>query len=308
MTHDLPIHRFANVFSVVVAFALLAAAAGYGSPTETTGARTPRPTLVVRTSLEPSPAFFGDLVVAQVIVIHDARTVAPGSVQVNPSFAPYLETGAPIVSRSRSGGTETEVFRYAIQCLTDSCLPAGKSPAIRLPAVIVTATAGTQQVRTVEQWPATFVASRLSASDLSASAHFRRPTAMPRLAFGASPQLLADVLIAVAVILGVGGLAFVGAEVSRLVARRRLSARTKLTPLEAALLLARQAAGRPDPSDRRKAIGLLAKSLSSEGHPGLADSVGDIAWSEAPPSPERTLSLADEVEIETGTKEQGQPA
>jgi hypothetical protein len=70
----------------------------------------------------------------------------------------------------------------------------------------------------------------------------------------------------------------------------------KLTPLEAALLYLRQAAGRPDPADRRKALELLATVLEDDGVPALAGTAGDVAWAEEPPSPARVVELADEVE------------
>jgi hypothetical protein len=72
-----------------------------------------------------------------------------------------------------------------------------------------------------------------------------------------------------------------------------------LTPLEAALAYTRDAAGRPDPADRRKALELLATTLEDEGAPALAGSAEDAAWSEEPPSPDRARELADEVEAST---------
>ena len=45
---------------------------------------------------------------------------------------------------------------------------------------------------------------------------------------------------------------------------------SSLTPLEAALAYTRDAASRPDPADRRKALGLLAETLDSEGVAALA--------------------------------------
>jgi len=84
--------------------------------------------------------------------------------------------------------------------------------------------------------------------------------------------------------------------VGRAAERRRRSRQAELTPLELAVLHARQSASRLDPADRRKAVGALAEALAADGRTGLADFAGDLAWSEAPPTPARTLTLVDEVE------------
>ena len=69
-----------------------------------------------------------------------------------------------------------------------------------------------------------------------------------------------------------------------------------LSPLEAAIAYTREAADRADPTDRRKAIGLLARTLAAEGHDSLAASTTTVAWSDTPPSPASARTLADEAE------------
>jgi hypothetical protein len=64
-------------------------------------------------------------------------------------------------------------------------------------------------------------------------------------------------------------------------------------------LFTREAARRPDPRDRRKALGLLAETVGDDDLAGAAER---LAWGEAPPSPERTLSLADDVERNGGER------
>ncbi len=122
---------------------------------------------------------------------------------------------------------------------------------------------------------------------------------MPAPTFAVSPGALADGLTVLAGALAVGALALIGFELVRLVERRRQRATVTLTPLEAALAYTRDAARRPDPADRRKALGLLATTLESEGAPALAGTTSDVAWSEEPPTPDRALELADEIEVTT---------
>ena len=121
---------------------------------------------------------------------------------------------------------------------------------------------------------------------------------MPPPSYSVSPGTLAEALTVAAGLLALGALALLGFELVRLVERRRRRALVVLTPLEAALAYTREAARRPDAADRRKALALLAETLDSEGAPTLADTAGDVAWSEDPPSPDRALELADEVETD----------
>jgi hypothetical protein len=259
--------------------------------------------LAVRTSLTPSATLFGDPVVADVAVDIDPSEVSPSSVRVVPSFSPYVQGEAPAVVRSRAGGEETIHYRYALQCVTNGCLPVTKPRLVQFPPVIVTATENGKAVKTTGIWQPLSVSSRLTPADIaSGGLHFRSPVAPPPASFGVSP-VVADLLTAAGGLLGVAALALLGLELAALVARRRRLARARLSPLEVALTFVRQAARRPDPADRRKALGLLSDVLAVEGDPALAGSAGDAAWSEQPPSADRTLELADEVKspVEAGS-------
>jgi hypothetical protein len=291
--------RLVGGAAVLVAVVVVLAGTGLGwwNPGPAGAASTPA--LEVRTSLEPSPSFFGDPLVAQVVVELDTTTVDAASVQVDPGFAPYVESGAPAVTRSKAGREETQVYRYTIQCVTDACLPVGKPRQVQLSPVVVSAAAGKRRLRAIGRWQPTAVASRLTQTDVSASAgRFRKQVTVPPAAFAVSPGALAAVLTAGAVILALAALSVLALELARLAERGRRRAKGELTRLELALAYARDAASRLDPSDRRKAAGLLAETLAAEGRSGLAASAGDVAWSEAPPSPARTLTLVDEVEAE----------
>ena len=255
----------------------------------------PAQRLAVKTSLEPHPAFYGDVLTAEIDVVIDPAAVSAKSVHVVPSFSPYVQTGPPAVSDTTVGKQETLHYRYSIQCVSDACLPVNKPLAVKLPAITVTAKAGTEQLSATAAWPTTFIASRLQAKDV-ATTHFRWAKTVPPPTYAVSPGTLADGLTAAAGLLAVGALALIGFELVRLVERRRRTPSSSSHRSRAALAYTRDAARRPDPADRRKALGLLAKTLDGEGVAALAGTAGDIAWSEEPPTPDRAIELADEVE------------
>ena len=261
----------------------------------------PASPLSVSVSLSPHPAFFGDVLDAEIDVLIDPAVVSATSIRLTPSFAPYVQTGPSEVSRSGGGRRAIVTYRYSLQCVSDTCLPLDKPFALELPPVTVTAQEGTRRLRATAKWPASFIASRLSANDI-ATTHFRRATSMPPAIYAVSPGGLANALTVAAALLALTALWLIGFELRRLVERRRLQALAALSPLAAALAYTREAAGRGDPADRRKALGLLAKTLFGAGAPDLAGTAGDVAWSEEPPTPDRALALADEVERTTGAE------
>jgi hypothetical protein len=147
------------------------------------------------------------------------------------------------------------------------------------------------------KWPLLVVASRLSQADLSGSIHFRRPNVPPAPEFGVAPGPLADGLIGAAGLCTLAAAALIGRELARL--RRHVRVR-KLSSLELALSYARDSALRPDPGDRRRALELLAEAVDDDGAPALARTAAETAWSEEPPTPARTVELADEADRARG--------
>jgi hypothetical protein len=109
-----------------------------------------------------------------------------------------------------------------------------------------------------------------------------------------STDALPDLLTAVAAALALLAAAVFAVEAVRLSDRRR--DRTRPTPLERALRLTRESARRSSAADRRKALSLLSQTLEDEGASRLADTASVAAWSDAPPSPETVLRVADDVE------------
>jgi hypothetical protein len=280
--------------AVLVVILVVGIGLGWLNGSSTTSAP-PAKRLAVRALLSPYPAFYGDVLTAEIDVTIDAAKVSSTSLRVVPSFDPYVETGPPRVSDTRAGHTRVLSYVYSIQCVSDGCLPLAKPYALELPALTVTATAGTQQLSATATWPTTFIASRLTAKDI-ARTRFRWSRVLPAPVYAVAPGTLAALLTVAAGLLAFTALGLAGFELLRLLERRRRLALVALTPLEAALAYTRDAARRPDPADRRKALGLLAKTLGDEGVSTLAGATGDVAWSEEPPSPDRALELADEVE------------
>jgi len=281
---------------VAATIAIVGTGLGWWNGTAHTGE--PAHPLAIRTSLAPSPAFFGDPVVAEVAVDVDTNAIAMSSVRVDTDFAPYLEAEQPLVRRHGSGRAETVTYRYTLQCVTDACLPpVGGAHSVQFPPVVVTATSGSRRLTVTKSWPATSVSSRLQHSDLSSvTPRFRHPAELPPTDFGVSPTVLADLLTAAAALLAAAAFLIAALELAALAAHRRGRTTTWPTPLARALALTRQAARSPDASDRRKALGLLAETLRSEGALPLADTTGSVAWSQEPPSPARALELADQAE------------
>jgi hypothetical protein len=235
----------------------------------------------VTTSVTPSPSLFGD-------VLHATLTVRGAAIAtVQAGFAPYQ------VLRSSSthaahGGVVVTTWRFDLQCLEANCAP-GPGPrnvslsasrvrvgssvvSVRFPAVRVETRATKQQVASPER-------SFLHPTSPPAPTYRHSPTALRRLLFGAAVLL---VLLAAALL------------VPR---RRRRPAPTTgaLDPLGRALALVRASLSRPAP-DRRRALGLLARTLRRRGDTAIAESAGDLAWSEPEPDPERIARLADGIE------------
>ncbi|HVW89920.1 MAG TPA: hypothetical protein VHC01_10675 [Gaiellaceae bacterium] len=254
---------------------------------------TPAQPIAVRTSLVPRAAFFGDPVAATVTVSLDSRRVRPDSVRLQAGFGPYVQLRPPTTTRTGLGRTLTITYAYALQCVSDGCLPdtpAGRT--VRFPdATAVARRRDGGTIRATAVWKPLAVAPRVPASALQGTPSFRRAAAPPPAPFGL-PAVAADILAAAAGLLMLAACALIGLELRAAFARRR-AARRPPTPLELAVAYAREAAGR-GPDDRRRALGLLGRTLRTRGRE-LASKVDDAAWSEDAPSPDHTLALADEA-------------
>lgn len=283
---------------ILAAIAVVAAAGSAGIAHASPGAP-----LTAAATARSGHVRFGDPVSVSVTVVVDRTAVDARTVRVEPSFAPYVPTGPPHVTRSASGSSETLRYSYVLSCVDDGCLPGKKPLVVTFPPALVRATSGTRTVTAHAAMPRITVSSRLPAgATASVSPRFLAPRSVPPVRYAVSPLLLSDLLVAATALLGVAGLALLARELVRLSRDRRRRAAARRTPLEVALAYARQAALRPAP-DRRKAVGFLAETLDDRGDEGLASSADALAWAERPPDSERVLALAEEVE--TAVREAG---
>jgi hypothetical protein len=244
-----------------------------------TGPATAAP-LVVRTSLSPSPARFGDVIVATVAVTPDG-TVDPGSIDVRPGLAPYGALGEP--ARSSAGGTVS--FRYDVSCITEACIP---PRIVRLaPARVTATTRADERVDQAGAWPSLTVRPRVSKEAVD-RVEWRQQLSPASPTYRVRPGLLAAVLAGAAVLLVAGAAALVAVELRR--RRRAIALADPRLPLERALALLRESTERP-PADRRKALSLVSHEVPAAERVATA-----LAWSRRPPDAERVGALADELE------------
>jgi hypothetical protein len=274
----------------VAAVAALALAALTGGSAR---AEAPAP-LSVHGVLTPAAIHFADSLVAEIEVAYDPSQVDGASIRVVPGFGPFQPTSPPTVSHGHRGDLVVLRYRYALQCLTDGCLPLTRAREMRLPRLTVTGSADGQPVRASAAWPGLRVLSRVPERAANGPLVFRHQSELPPPDYAVSPGALASGLIALAVLAAGGGAWLLARALRRRTAR---SAADRLTPLERALRYVRDAATRADPADRRRALELLAEVVDAEGRrERLAGEVHDAAWVETAPTPQRSTELADAVE------------
>jgi len=267
--------------AVTAALALSAPAAAAADP------------LQVQTSISPSFPVFGDAVTARVDVVVDRNKVDPKSVQVDGSFGQWQQEGNALTSTASSGPTVKRSWRYKLSCLDPTCLPGAEPLAVQFPPATVTArSAAGGPLTTQGEWPPFSVTARIRPPSAS-HAPFELDTALPAATYRVSPSSLALALYAFAALLAVAGVALIAPELARR-QRHRRAAGDDRSPLARALAYVREAQGRPT-EDRRRAVGLLARTLRKEGN-GLDAEASSVAWSESEPSPPRMEELARAVE------------
>ncbi len=196
-------------------------------------------------------------------------------------FGPLDVLSGPVEARADTGGRTALRFTWVVACLNEDCVPDGRSRKIVLPPAHLTGS-----VSATVRWPVLTIVSRVSAADAAAaSPPFRLETQLPAPTYRVSASLLALVLDAVAVALIAGAVLLVVRELRRRRRRQEEARIAALSPLERALIYAREAEQR-DPADRRKALGLLSRVLGGRAET-LADSAAELAWSPRRPSPEQ---------------------
>ncbi|MGZ4381769.1 MAG: hypothetical protein ACXVZ3_10150 [Gaiellaceae bacterium] len=227
-------------------------------------------------TLSPNEALFGDRITATV--------TAPGGARVVANFGPLDVLSGP--TRTGSGLT------WTVACLGADCAPGAGPRRIVLPPVRLTGT-----VSETVPWPVLTIAGRVTPKEAAAaSPPLRLETQLPRPSYRVAPDALALALDVLAGALVLAAVLLLARELARRRRRREEERLAALSPLERALVFAREAERR-GPDERRKALGLLARVLGGR-EEQLAGTASELAWSPRKPSPEQVESLVGEVERE----------
>lgn len=245
--------------------------------------------------MSPDWVYFADTVTARVDAVVDRTQVDPGSVEIDASFAPWEQVGAPKLSTVETATTMHRTIVYTLRCIDVTCLPRGTVvQPFHLPVVTVTAeSTGGASIVVKRPWPPVNVAGRFLPPVIGAVRPQLVPeTRAPTPRFAVSPSDSALAFDVVACLLGLGVIALTAVEARRYVARRRGSVDDR-PALVRALGLIREARSR-DAADRRRAVALLARLLPDPGAERSA--AAEIAWSKPDPSPEELERLAEAVE------------
>jgi hypothetical protein len=243
-------------------------------------------------TLDTQALSFGDPLAARVEVLVDPRQVDLASVRVRPRFAPWRVVSSSV--ERRSGAGTLLVYRYALECLSPACLP-GRTLAERrfLPVLLSYQGPTGRTVRRVVEWPTYRVVTRLTSPDIGdPTQHLSEDTSLPPVTYRIAPGTLQPLLAAVSAVLVLAAGLFVFAALPR----RRAAPGPELPPLEDALRLVRASTANGYPAERRKALGLLARELRTDGRRDLAQAAVRLAWSSEPPTSEATSAFADRVE------------
>ncbi len=254
----------------------------------------PQAPVTVRATLDREIVEFGDAVTADVTVLLDRRAVGSRDVRVHENLAPLTQLGHTSVTRTTRGHLLAVTYSARASCLDQRCIGAGTSKQVVLAPVRIEIPGLGKH--TEATWPALRVRTRVLAADL-ARPHppLRSDPTPPPVTYRFEPARLARVLQVAAAVLAAAGVLLAGGTAAAFSRNRRRQA-ARLTGLDRALALAREAEGRPTP-DRRRALGLLARLLGSR-DPRLAAEADDLGWSAPAPTPDALAELVTQVERE----------
>jgi hypothetical protein len=252
--------------------------------------------LTVQTSFSPASIFFADRVTARVDVVADPRQVDAGSIVVEPSFGAWSEVGPRRSASAQSSTVVRETRWYTLACITLECVP--KRQAVQsfhvAPVTVIARTHGGGTVKVTKPWPALGVSGRFGPPpNTDVSPQFKVVASVPAASYRVGPGPLADALDAAGGLLIAAGLGLAGFELYRWWRRRERRVEAA-PPLARALALVRDSQGR-DVEDRRRAAGLLARTLPDDAN-GLGSDAAEVAWSAPEPTPARLEELARTVE------------
>lgn len=248
----------------------------------------------VTTAVSPRFIYFADTVTARVTVIADRRQVDPASLRVSPAFGDWDQVAPTRTASTSAGPFVRRSWSYDIACLQTTCLPDRSAMTVHLPRVTVSAKrADGTQIVVGQAWPALSVAPRFRPAAAGATPAFDLDRRLPAATYRADPTRLAFGLDVAAALLAV----LAAWIVVREILRRRTARSHEVSPLARALSVVRQAKTRPT-DDRRRAAGLLSRTLAADGNDdeSLSTVASRVAWSAGEPVPDRLEELARMVE------------
>lgn len=248
--------------------------------------------LRVSTSVSTRFLYFANTITARVTVVADRRQVDPVSIRFSALFGDWDQL-APTRTTSTSAGPFTRrLWSFDIACLQATCLPNGKPLTVALPRVTVSARRVDGSTVAVRQaWPALSIAPRFGPAPPDGTPVFELDQVLPTATYRVGPTGLAFGLDAGAALLAGFGVWIVVREALR----RRPARAHEVSALVRALTFVRQAKARPI-DDRRRAAGLLARTLAADRDSSLSATASRVAWSAGEPAPDRLEELAQMVE------------
>jgi hypothetical protein len=258
------------------------------------GAWAAPPPLVVRATFDRPTVQFAGAIHVRVVVLLDTTRVHPESLRIVNDLAPLTSLSPGRTTRTTRGDTTTVTLERTFSCLSSSCVsPSGDATPALSPVKATIETLTGETLGTKATWPVLHVQGRVSRADLGRSRPpFRADTTPAPPSYRVAPSTLAWLLYSAAVVLALAGAALAVREV-RVRTRRRRGEPT-VDELERALRLAREAESRP-PSDRRRALGLLARLLDPRDR-RLSVAANELAWAE--PEPERAALATFVADVE----------
>jgi hypothetical protein len=239
---------------------------------------------------------FGDPVVGRLDVLVPNRQVDPESVSLDASFAPFALAAPPVDSRVANGGTTLVRYRFVLECLEEACLPRNVGDGLVLAPATVRFTERSGRPGSVTAgWPQVGAASWLGGDQGGLLGWRADLDPLPAFDYRLPPRLLALLLAVLAAATAATSFLLLRPWARGALPRPRAAGDGR-SVLERALAAVRSAAGGDDPSERRRALDLLARELRQDARRQEARDARRLAWSRRAPRRTDMEELADRVE------------
>jgi hypothetical protein len=264
--------------------------------------------LKVYASIDPAVHLFGDPLTAQVAVVADRKWVAPANVRVITHFHPYQPAGPPTVTRTSNGRLLQLTWTWKLHCLTAKCLPETKTSDLAhvfsFSPAHIEYVAPTGQVRYSldARFQRVAVLSELSPKVVTNLGNHEL-TPLPAPQYRTSPSLLFWLSLALAAVLGAGGLALASRWAWQFRPARAGQEELRGSSLERALTLFFWARAHDDETLQRKALERVADELPYDVH-DLSETARALAWSEETPEEDEVQEISERAGI---SRRNGEP-